>query len=460
MIRRPASLVLLAALLSTGVTAVAVLIPQSPLVYEPSPQRIALETTATLVAFLTSFLFVGRYRRTRRLDQLATAMVLAVLALANLVVVAILVAGPDRRTGWDLVIGAHLAAAILFVTAAFMPISRPRRPLRAMLVLGAGLLIVLVVADAAIHALAGTLPGAVPQPAYGDTDAHVERHVGITTVQLLAGSAFAAAAFGLVRRSRRTGDELLAWLAVAALFAASAQINYLLVPPWRLDWVHAGDIFRLLVYAVLLLAALREIGSYWQHLAQNAVLEERRRIARELHDGLAQELTFIHRRARLLDRQADPTLVRQIIGATERAVDASRRAIAVLTRPLDEPLDQVLAQVAEDVAARGGIGLSLSLARDVDVPREVREALVRVACEAITNAAKHAEASRVRLELDNGRPVRMRIVDDGVGFDPDTRVNGEGFGLSLMRERAKEVGAQLAVRSTPGGGTTVEVELP
>ena len=453
---------LLAALLSAAVTAVAVLLPRVPFVIEPSSQRLALETAATLIAFLAAFLFFGRYRRTRRLDQLTTATVLLVLALANLLIVAIVVSGPDDRTGWDFVIGAHLAAAILVAAAAFMPIARPAHPLRAGLVLAAGSLVVLVGADAVIHALAGTLPGAVQQPAYGDADSHVERHVGISTIQLLAAVAFLVAAFGLARRSRHTGDELLAWLAVAALFAASAQANYLLVPPWRLDWLHTGDIFRLLIYAVLLLAALREIGSYWHGLAENAVLEERRRIARELHDGLAQELAYIDRRARLLTGgPRDPVLVRQIIGATERAVDASRRTIAVLSRPLDEPLDRVLAQAAEEVAARSGLPLSLALAHDVEVSREMREVLVKVACEAITNTARHAHAAGVRLELIDSRPMRMRIVDDGVGFDPGVALRpGEGFGLAFMHERAREVGARLAVQSVPGRGTTVEIELP
>ena len=460
MIRRPASLLLIAATLSATLTAAAVLLPRVPFVYEPSSQRIALETAATLIAFLTSYLLFGRYRGTRRLDQLTAATVLALLGLANLLIVAIIVSGPDQQLGWELVIGAHVAAAILFVAVAYMPIARPRRPLRTALALAFGSLAVLVAADAVIHTLAGTLPGAMPQPAYGDTEAHFERHVGITTVQLAAGAAFIAAAVGLARRSRRTGDELLAWLSVAALFAASAQVNYLLVPPWRLDLVNTGDVFRLLFYAVLLVGALREIGSYWQRLAENAVLEERRRIARELHDGLTQELAFIQRRARLLADQ-DPMLVRQITGATERAIDASRRTIAVLTRPLDEPLDRVLAQAAQEVAARSGLRLSLSLAQDIEVSRETQEVLVKVACEAITNAARHADANGVRLELVSGRPRRMRIVDDGVGFDPETaRQPGEGFGLAFMGERVGEVGARLAVRSVPGVGTTVEVELP
>ena len=155
----------------------------------------------------------------------------------------------------------------------------------------------------------------------------------------------------------------------------------------------------------------------------------------------------------------------QVVNAAERALDESRRVIAALTRPLDEPLEVVLAEAVKDVADRVGTIAAVSLDRGVRVTPDVREALVRIAREAVTNAARHGEASLVRVELetdDNDHSARLRIADDGRGFDilstPRTR-NG-GFGPVSMSERAQAIGAKFHVESSRGVGTTVEVKLP
>jgi signal transduction histidine kinase len=104
----------------------------------------------------------------------------------------------------------------------------------------------------------------------------------------------------------------------------------------------------MLFYGALIAGAAGEVGRYWQASREAAVLDERRRIARDLHDGLAQELAFIVRRAkRLLDGKAGPADAVQITNAAERALDESRRVIATLTRPLDEPLDVVLSEAVK-----------------------------------------------------------------------------------------------------------------
>jgi Signal transduction histidine kinase len=97
------------------------------------------------------------------------------------------------------------------------------------------------------------------------------------------------------------------------------------------------------------------------------------------------------------------------------------------------------------------------------VTPEVREALVRIAREAVTNAARHGDAGLVRVELENGTGIKLRIVDDGRGFDAAAATRQRrsgGFGLVSMSERARAVGGVLHVASERGAGTTVEVELP
>ena len=284
---------------------------------------------------------------------------------------------------------------------------------------------------------------------------------------LLAAQAFGlvvytAAAVGFTRRAERRRDELMLWLAIGAVLAAISRWNYLVYPSLYSPWLYTGDAFRLLSYTVLWLGAAREIGGYWRTRAGNAVSEERRRVARELHDGLAQELGFIATRARALEdeRPGDPE-ARMLASAAERALDESRRAIIALTHSTDEPLEAAVAQAAEEVAGRVGTRLKLELDRDVRVPAATREALVRIVREAVSNAARHGAADAIRVELVNGDGIRLRIIDDGAGFDPDRSSASEGgFGLVSMRERARAVGGVLTIESSPARGTEIEVVLP
>ena len=284
---------------------------------------------------------------------------------------------------------------------------------------------------------------------------------------LLAAQAFglfvyAAAAVGFTRRAERRRDELMLWLAIGAVLAAISRWNYLVYPSLYSPWLYTGDAFRLASYTVLWLGAAREIGSYWRTRAENAVFEERRRLARDLHDGVAQELGFIATRARALEEESDGgTEMRVLASAAERALDESRRAIVALTTSTDEPLEAAVAQAAEEVAGRVGARVRLELERDVRVPAPTREALIRIVREAVSNAARHGGAATIRVELANGDGTLLRIVDDGVGFDPEgPHANNGGFGLVSMRERARAVGGELRIESVPNRGTSVELVLP
>jgi signal transduction histidine kinase len=222
--------------------------------------------------------------------------------------------------------------------------------------------------------------------------------------------------------------------------------------------LYSGDLFRLGFYIALLIGAAREIASYWASNVEAAQLEERRRIARDLHDGLAQEIAFIGRNAKLLrDEVSDPELVDRIAAAAERARLESRSVIGALTARLDQPLDRALVAAARDAESRYGASVSVRTPQLVVVPPARREALLRIAIEAIANAARHSGATEVHVELerlDNG--TLLRIVDHGRGFDP-TAGRKSGFGLISMRERAEAIGGRLEIESRPGWGTQVEV---
>ncbi len=213
---------------------------------------------------------------------------------------------------------------------------------------------------------------------------------------------------------------------------------------------------------VVALGHLLELAlSNWtahEKLKQRATAEERRRIARDLHDGLAHELAFIASKTRGWEGNRPKTLdIRELSGAADRALDEARRAITVLSVPQPQSLQDAIAQTAEDLGARLGIAIDLDLAPDVDVPGEVTENLLRIVREAVTNAAMHGHASNITIRLDQTDIVRLVIEDNGCGFDPGGESVSSGFGFLSMQERAASVGATFRVQSTPQQGTGVEV---
>jgi len=188
--------------------------------------------------------------------------------------------------------------------------------------------------------------------------------------------------------------------------------------------------------------------------------EERRRIARDLHDGLAQELAYIaivSRRLAGLHEQREEFA--SIAGAAQRALQETRRVMESLTTLREEPLDELIADEAEAVAARWGADVVLAVDPALRPSPAAQEALLRVVREAVTNAARHGQARRVWIYVDADEGITLRVVDDGVGFDPDDAA-GVGFGLTSMRERVEELGGELRLESLPTVGTTVEAFLP
>jgi signal transduction histidine kinase len=281
---------------------------------------------------------------------------------------------------------------------------------------------------------------------------------GLLVSQVVSALLYTFAAFGFASRAERTRDELLTWLATATVLAAFARLNYFLFPSINSEWVYTGDILRLLSYVLILVGAIREIGRYHARLAEAAVYGERRRIARELHDGLAQELAFIRSQAHRL-RPGGEEPATQIALAAERALDESRQAIATLARPVDASLDSSVAQAAEEMTLREDVELQLQLQPALEAPDPVHEALTRIVREALGNAIRHGRARSVVVTLVRDEGLRLTIDDDGTGIPADAEDRG-GFGLISMRERAEALGGSVHVNSTGHRGARVEVWLP
>jgi signal transduction histidine kinase len=191
-----------------------------------------------------------------------------------------------------------------------------------------------------------------------------------------------------------------------------------------------------------------------EELERQATSDERRRVARDLHDGLAHELAFIASKAR---RSGAPSEVKELSGAADRALDEARRAITVLSLSAPQSLVAALTQTAEDLGVRLGVPVLVDLDEQVEVDAEVAEQLLRIVREGLTNAAVHADAHYVTLTLrESTDGHRLVIADDGRGFDPN-HVDPTRFGLVSMRERAASLGGSFSVDSSHGRGTRLEV---
>jgi signal transduction histidine kinase len=433
--------------------------------YRSAETHVFIDGTASVIALLGAVLLAHRFRRSGLLGDLLLLAALAVLAAADLllsVAPALVGTGPTALSTWAL-LTARLLATALFAAAAAAPSMRLRAPHRAAAVTLGACAAALVLLSGGALLLGEALPPAVTAAVPPASHPLVAGQPLLLAGQLAGMALFASAAVGFARAARTRDDEFLAWLAAAAVLGAFARLHYFLYPSLFTDVVYTGDVFILGFHVVLLAAAVREIRAYHLELADAAVLQERRRIARDLHDGLAQDLAFIASRVRVLERDpAARVRLDQLTSAAERALDDSRAAIAALTRPLDEPLDAALARNASEVAERLGGRADLDLEAGVDVPPSTRESLVRVVRESVTNAVRHGGARRVAVSLAHGEDLRLTIADDGCGFDPAARPArpDSGFGLLSMSERAEALGGALAIRSAPGWGTTIEVVLP
>jgi signal transduction histidine kinase len=455
-----ASDVVTAIVLVTVATAV-VLAPQFHPGYRREAEDLTIETAMSVIGLLAYLMIFARLRHRTRLNELMLACAVAVLALSNLFLVTVpAVAGwaPDNLTVWGAPVAGSFGA-LLLVLAAWAP-ARQLRPPGPLLVVGLGgvtaaLLLTLVL----IPALARSLPPQVVASLVPDSSARpdVPLQLAQLGLQLAMAVLYAAAAIGFRRRFRRGSDEFLGWLTVAAVLAAAAQVTYLLdaTDP---QFLYGGDAFRCAFYVVLLIGSMRDIWSYWRAQPAAAVLEERQRIACELHDGVAQELAYLARNLESLDGGPNQDDLDRLRRAVERARVESRRVISAAAAPSGQPFEVALAAAATEVAERFHVELDLDLTYDIRLPAPRREACVRIACEAVANAARHSGADRVNLGLErDGSGVRLWVSDEGHGFDPADP--GGGFGLTSMRERAHSVGAQLVVSSVPGHGSQVEVAL-
>jgi signal transduction histidine kinase len=250
------------------------------------------------------------------------------------------------------------------------------------------------------------------------------------------------------------------------------------------DWADALGIDRLVVRSLYLFVLAYIFGflsefenkqnqkllALSKTAAEVATLEERRRITQELHDGLLQSLSTLILRLEAcqkellgspkeLDRE-----LKSIADDTRSEMKTIRQFLAgKMTQPF--PPGMLIEKLKDDLKfLRDGLGVRVILETDPEelpLPDELEQDLYYVLREGIMNVTRHSQASHTEILLKQaGAALEGNLTDDGVGFDPAQTTQGQGLGLSTMKERIKKLGGELSVQSAPGKGTRVSFILP
>ena len=274
-----------------------------------------------------------------------------------------------------------------------------------------------------------------------------------------------------------------AFLAVGLVVAAFSQLHFAMNPIVAIGIVTSGDVLRLLFTAILFLgiqaelqadlAALRRANAELRRLrdvdAANASIAERSRLAREIHDGLAQDLWYAKlKQGRVVQapelEDATRATGREVMSALDAALADARQAVMALrVEPAasGSSLAEVLHTYVDDFADRFGIRAEFIVEGAVPKLSARTEAeVLRIVQEALNNVRRHADATLVRVNLDcTDGGIRATVGDNGKGFDAATRPP-DRYGLRGMAERAELIGADLEIQSRPADGTKVVLDIP
>ena len=208
-----------------------------------------------------------------------------------------------------------------------------------------------------------------------------------------------------------------------------------------------------------------------EQVSDLAIAQERLRIAHEMHDGLAQVLGYVNTKVQAAEaylkrekvEEAGAQLRELATAARQAYADVRESIVGLRALPGQRSLDEVLREYVSQFQQMSGVETSLSFGAMAHLPTGHELQLVRIVQESLTNVRKHARASKARVDIRReATTLVVTIADDGVGFNAAARARTEfpQFGLATMRERAESIGGQLTVDSTPGGGTTVRLDLP
>jgi signal transduction histidine kinase len=413
--------------------------------------RAALETTISLAVLATAVLLLLRIRR-RGQQGYATLLLAALVTvgLTDLVFSAVpaLISAPVQLS-IDPTAVSRLLASALFVGAAAMaarpgPLPTRLKPLP--LILGS---LGLVAAAELVDVIAGRTVSSTGRPAE------------LFAVDVVAALGFAAAAALFTSRSR-TSSSTGALLGAASFLLAAGRAQDVILGVFPSSWVTLRELLRLTAYLVLLGAIAQDYLRICRADDEARLHDQRERFARDLHDGLAQDLAVIAVHAQRLGSEMGHD--HPLAVAARHALAASRQTIVDLSASDASNTVDALRAVAEELQARFGNHVTVhdeihrGSEPEADLGPRARENAVRIVREAIVNASWHGQAQHIDVVVaGRGSRWTLTVSDDGTGLKPEQLTHATGFGVRTMRARAQELGGSLTAEAGAAGGTKLEL---
>src|SRR5439155_22961117 len=345
---------------------------------------------------------------------------------------------------WAAVVGRLLGWALI----AAAPFVCGRSGPRALANTAVASCVVLVLAWLALRSWASGLPSLDPSS---------------ETPGLLVGALSALALLNLLalvgfgKRYYERREDLDRWLALGSTLMLFASLHYMFTPVLAPASVSRGDFLRVLAYGLLLVGVWRAI-SYAEF--GRAVADERARIAREIHDGLAQYLFAVSTHAAMLQQGApkEETLAKLKEAADAAQQEARFAILALSTAAGNAPFDAALHRYIEFLTADGKLEVDLEIDPAVRLAPDEQIDVFRIVQEGLANVRKHANATRAEVVIGLRESERfVSVRDDGEGFDGESTAAGQG--LKNIRARTKSIEGGFTLTSRPGLGTALEVVL-
>ncbi len=444
--------ILLTTLLGAGL-ALFIAYPGLRTQYDEPQMRLVLATTTSLAGLLVALLATVRFS----VEGRRTDLLLASGFFVSSVSAAVFFVGPmlgggrlERPEGWTAIVGGMLGQA--FVAAAPFVHGGTRTRDRAIVNALAATGLVLLAAWLLLRAAAPSLPALAPSG--GSTF----QPFGLTTTFGLQAFIDLVAVVGWGLRYRQRADDLARWLALGFTLQLFASLHLARAPLHGTTYVAESDFLLVLSFAVMLLGTSRAI------LASEfgrAVAEERARVAREIHDGLAQYLFAVSTHAQMLSSGAPrEEVVPQLRQAAALAQQEARFAILALSSASGTaPFDAALRRYVEFLTADGELDVELDVDPAIRLAPDEQIEIFRIVQEGLANVRKHAHAGRAWVTIaQRGSGERhVTIRDDGMGFDGGQTAAGQG--LRNIRARAESIQGGFSLRTRPGLGTALEVVL-
>jgi signal transduction histidine kinase len=414
--------------------------------------RLVLQTTMALAGLLVALLAGVRFSvEGRRLDLLLASGFMTASVSSLGFAIAPVAGGHALRPAeaWTAIFGSIVGQALIAAAPFTRGRSKSRERALGNVFVACG--IVLLVGWSFARSISASLPHLT---ASGSEPLPFQLTAALSTQALC--NLLALVGFG--ERFRRHGEDMDRWLALGSTLFLYASLNYVFTPLLASSFVSQGDFLRMTAYVVLLVGAWRAI-----RFAEfgRAVAEERARVAREIHDGLAQYLFAVSTHASMLESGADPKqLLPKLKNAATAAQQEARFAILALSSASGTaPFDAALRRYVEFLTADGQLEVDLEIDDGIRLAPDEQIEIFRIVQEGLANVRKHANARRAEVVIGQ-RPFGERFVtirDDGAGFDGQEAAAGQG--LKNMRERAKSIEGGFSLVSSPGAGTALEVVL-